>query len=268
MSDIICPVCSDVLKKEKSSYRCSSGHCFDIAKEGYVNLITGKHKSGDKMGDNKNMALSRKLFLEKGYFSVLKDEIIKIIRQHKNDGLTLCDICCGEGWYSDEIIKEIPCRMYGFDLSKEMVRLAAKRKNGADYFVANLSRIPLTDSSIDVGFHLFAPFHEKEFSRIIKDDGIILTAVAGENHLFEIKEILYDKPYKNDEAPPETEKLILREKRKVSGKIELSSKEDIDALFRMTPYYYRTDEKDKIKLEKYEKLSVTVEFVIYIYSKI
>ncbi len=267
MSHIICPVCSKNLIKEGKSYRCDSSHCFDEAKEGYVNLLTGKHKAGELMGDNKNMAQSRKSFLEKGYFSILSREITNIIREHKKENPAVCDICCGEGWYSNEVLKRINCEMYGFDLSKEMVRLAAKRKNGAKYFVANLSRIPIKDNCIDVGFHLFAPFHEKEFSRITRNDGIIATAVAGENHLFEIKEILYDKPYKNDENPPVTENLVLREKRKLIEKIHLSQKEDIEALFKMTPYYYHTSEKDRLKLSCYEALDVTVEFVIYIYSK-
>ena len=72
---------------------------------------------------------------------------------------------------------------------------------------------------------------------------------------------------KNDENPPETQDLIFKGKRKVSKKIHLDSKEDINALFRMTPYYYHTSEKDKAKLEKYESLDVTVEFAIYIYHK-
>lgn len=267
MSDIVCPVCGKTLIKTDRSYRCESSHSFDCAKEGYVNLLAGNHKAGEKTGDNKDMALSRKSFLEKGYFSPLSDEIIKLIKLHGKEKPTVCDICCGEGWYSDRVLKEISCDMLCFDLSKEMVRLAAKRKNGACCFVANLSRIPLRDSSVNVAFHLFAPFHEKEFRRIIKDDGIIITAVAGENHLFEIKEILYDTPYRNDEMPPETKELRLIEKRKVTKKVSINSKEDIDALFRMTPYYYRTSEKDKQKLLGYEELDVTVDFAIFIYSK-
>ena len=267
MSNIVCPVCGKALVKSDRSYRCENNHSFDCAKEGYVNLLAGNHKAGEKTGDNKDMALSRKSFLEKGYFSSLSDEIIRLIRLHGKDLPTVCDICCGEGWYSDRVLKEIPCDMLCFDLSKEMVRLAAKRRNGACCFVANLSKIPLRDSSVDVAFHLFAPFHEKEFSRIIKNDGIIITAVAGENHLFEIKEILYDTPYRNDEMPPETTQLKLIEKRKVTKKVRINSKEDIDALFRMTPYYYRTSEKDKQKLLGYEELDVTVDFAIFIYSK-
>lgn len=267
MIEIICPVCGENLIKADRSYKCQKGHSFDEAKEGYVNLLTGSHKAGSLIGDNREMANSRRSFLSKGYFSPLSDEIISIIKSSGKEHPTLCDICCGEGWYGDTIKKETDCEMSGFDLSKEMVRLAAKRRNGITYFVANLSKIPLQSESVDIAFHLFAPFHEKEFSRIIKKDGLIITAVAGEDHLFELKEILYDTPYKNDEKPPKTEALTLKEKRKAKKKIHLSTKEDIDALFKMTPYYYHTSEKDKTKLKKYTELDVTVEFAIYVYGK-
>lgn len=266
MTNIICPVCGNILLKENKSYKCQNRHCFDEAKEGYVNLLVSS-KSGSLIGDNRDMANSRKDFLSKGYFSPLADEIIKIISEHGKENPMLCDICCGEGWYGDYIKQKTNCNMAGFDISKEMVRLAGKRRNGITYFVANLSKIPLKDESVDIAFHLFAPFHEKEFSRIIKKDGLIITAVAGENHLFELKEILYDTPYKNDEEPPKTELLHLREKRKVKAKIHLTSKKDIDALFKMTPYYYHTSEKDKAKLEKFSELTVTAEFAVFVYKK-
>ena len=133
-------------------------------------------------------------------------------------------------------------------------------------FIGN--SIPLENESIDLAFHLFAPFNEKEFSRAIKKGGIIITVVSGENHLFELKEILYDTPYKNDEAPPETTTLLLKEKRTFSKKVMLQSKEDIDALFKMTPYYYHTSDTDKAKLEAYEALEVTTEFAAYVYTVI
>ena len=82
-----------------------------------------------------------------------------------------------------------------------------------------------------------------------------------------MKEILYESPYKNDEAPPKTEDLVLKEKRKLSKKVLLETKEDIDALFKMTPYYYHTSDTDKAKLAPYESLEVTTEFAVYIYEK-
>ena len=263
----ICPVCGEKLIKENRSYRCENNHCFDISKEGYVNLLSGKNKSGSLIGDNRNMALSRKQFLSKDYFSALSDELTATIKQYAPTCPTLCDICSGEGYYSEKVKDSLDCELISFDISKDMLRLCAKRKKSDLCFVASASSIPLESRSIDLAFHLFAPFFEEEFSRIIKDDGVILTAVAGENHLFELKEILYDTPYKNDEAPPETKSLVLKEKRKASKKILLQSKEDIDALFRMTPYYYHTSDKDKAKIETLEKLEVTTEFVVYVYSK-
>ena len=265
MSIIICPVCGEELREDGRSLRCTRGHCFDRAREGYVNLISGTHKKGSLIGDNRDMALSRRAFLEKGYFDALLDELISIIKERALPCPRILDICCGEGYYSHKIREALDCEMYGFDISKEMVRLAARRKNDCEYLVANLARIPVRDKSVDIAFHLFAPFHERAFSRIIKDGGTLITVVAGENHLFELKEILYDTPYKNDEKPPETESLIIKEKRKISRRIHLSSREDINALFEMTPYYYRTGDRDKAKLSAFDELEVTVDFCIFIY---
>lgn len=265
MPNLICPVCSEQLIHENRTYFCRNRHSFDCAKEGYVNLLTGNHKSGSLIGDNKDMAFSRRDFLQKGYFSPLSDRVSEYISQ-RFESPTVCDICCGEGYYSNEIKNKTNARMYAFDISKEMVRLAAKRKNGITCFVANLAKIPLKSESIDVSLNFFAPFHEKEFSRITKNDGIIITVVAGENHLFELKEILYDKPYKNDERPPETENLKIKEKIKVTQKIHLEN-EDIMSLFRMTPYFYHTSDKDKQKLEGIKEMDITTDFAVFVFEK-
>ena len=147
-----------------------------------------------------------------------------------------------------------------------MVRLAAKRKNGITYFVGNLARIPVKDKSVDISLHLFAPFHEKEFSRITKDGSYIISVVAGKNHLFELKELLYDTPYKNDEQPPEAEKLNLIEKRKIKAQVHIKSNDDIMALFKMTPYYYHTKDEDKAKIANITEMDITTEFVMFIYK--
>ncbi len=265
MIDIICPVCSECLKETEKSYICPKGHCFDKAKEGYVNLLTGKHKSGSEIGDNRDMAQNRREFLTKGYFDALVRGITNYIKELSLPHIAIADICCGEGYYGHRIKEEIDCDMLGFDISKEMVRLASKRKNGITYLVANLSKIPLRDGSIDIAMHLFAPFHEKEFSRITKQGGYIISVVAGENHLIELKSILYDKPYKNDEKPPKTEHLNLIEKRKITARVHLETNDDIMALFKMTPYYYHTKDEDKKKLSDIDGMDITTEFVMLIY---
>ncbi len=268
MIELICPVCSETLTETEKNYTCSSGHCFDKAKEGYVNLLIGKHKSGSKIGDNRDMAQNRREFLTKGYFDALVRGITEYIKELSLPRTNIADICCGEGYYGHRIKEEIDCNMIGFDISKEMVRLAAKRKNGIIYFVGNLSKIPLRDRSIDIALHLFAPFHEREFSRITKKDGYIISVVAGENHLIELKSVLYDTPYKNDEKPPESEHLILTEKRKITAKVHLETNEDIMALFKMTPYYYHTKDEDKQKLMGIDGMDITTEFVMLIYRNV
>lgn len=267
MIKLICPICSEKLTKENRSFICKNSHCFDISKEGYVNLLHGKNKSGSLIGDNRDMANARRLFLSKGYFSALSDGLIDTIKELTAEKPVLCDICCGEGYYSEKVSDSIDCELISFDISKEMLRLCAKRKKSDLCFVANGNSIPLESESVDLAFHLFAPFNEKEFSRIVKNDGTIITVVAGENHLFELKEILYENPYKNDEAPPQTENLVLKEKRKFTKKVLLETKEDIDSLFKMTPYYYHTSDTDKAKLEAFDSLEVTTDFAVYIYKK-
>lgn len=254
MSILICPVCGEKLNSAEKNLICPKHHSFDRAREGYVNLLLGS-KSGDKRGDSKASAAARHKFLSKGYYSCLKNEI------HKRMSGTVLDICCGEGYYD-----EYSGMLYGFDISKEMVRLAAKRNKTAEYFVANLSRIPVETESIDTTIHLFAPFNDKEFSRILKPGGRLYSVIPAEDHLFEMKKIIYDKPYKNDEKAPETQKLKLVSKTKITDTVEIGN-DDLKTLFSMTPYFYRTSEENKSRLNHIASLDLTVSFIILEYSK-
>lgn len=262
----VCPVCGAMLQKTGASLRCERGHSFDFAKEGYVNLLTGNHKPGDKTGDSREMARARRAFLEKGYFRPLADALSEMVRAEQKENPAVLDICCGEGYYSEQISRALPCRLLGFDLSKEMVRLAAKRKLDALFFVANLAAVPLPDNSVDVALHLFAPFHEETFARLMKDDGVLLSVVPGKRHLFELKEAVYDTPYENDEQLPQTTLLTLTGTKKVSTKIRLDTPEDIRALFAMTPYAHRTSKEGIARLEALESLETTIAFVIGVYK--
>lgn len=265
---ICCPVCGGELEESERTFFCRNGHSFDKAREGYVNLLCGVHKSGDLTGDNKQMAVLRRSFLNKGYFEPLADAIVRLIADRAAEAPTVLDICCGEGYYSQKVTQGTDCVLFGFDLSKSMVRLAAKRKTGGTFFVANLSRIPIQDESVDIAFHLFAPFNEKEFSRVLKKGGILITAVPGKNHLFELKEAVYDTPYQNDERLPETETLTHSETIRIEDEITLACQEDIDALFGMTPYFYKTSPADRAKLASLGRLTTRTEFLLGLYKKL
>ncbi len=268
-SPLVCPVCGEQLAPDGRRWHCGKGHSFDLAKEGYVNLLLGS-RAGDSTGDSKQAARFRRDFLNKGYYAPARDALTALVRERlealpEGSG-RLLDVCCGEGWYTSALGQIPGLEVWGFDLAREMVRLAAKR-GGASYFVANLARIPVRDGSFDFTALLFAPFQEKELVRVLRPGGRLFLVVPGRRHLFGLKQAVYDSPYENDEALPETAALRLSGTRKISAEIRLACREDIDAVFRMTPYYYRTSPADRAKLERYDELETEIEFIIAEYTK-
>lgn len=259
---LICPVCKNLLHRHNRSFICENGHSFDIAKEGYVNLLRSS-KSGDLVGDDKFSARSRRDFLNRGYYDLLKNTLCDLFSDRSGSVL---DICCGEGFYTAALGENPNLQVYGFDISREMVRLAAKRGTGT-YFVANMASIPVQDGCFDYAIHLFAPFQEASFAKVLKPGGRLISVVPGKLHLFGLKQTLYDTPYENDEKLPETQYLHLKRIHKISGTILLANQEDIQAVFRMTPYYFHTAEKDKQKLLALQTLETPIEFVIAEYEK-
>ena len=259
---LICPVCGAALTAAGQSLRCEKGHSFDIAREGYVNLLRSG-KSGDLIGDDKFSARCRRDFLNRGYYAPLMEELCRIFASKEG---RMLDICCGEGYYTAALGQNPKLQVYGFDISREMVRLAAKRGNGT-YFVANMANIPLAPESMDYCTHLFAPFHEASFARVLKPGGRLYTVVPGKFHLWGLKQALYETPYENDEKLPQTTDLRFVGSHKVTATIELASQEDIHTVFRMTPYYFHTAEKDKEKLLTLTVLTTPIEFLIAEYEK-
>ncbi|MEE1171864.1 MAG: methyltransferase domain-containing protein [Ruminococcus sp.] len=266
MSIVICPICSEDLSPDSRTLRCNNNHCFDFAKEGYVNLLSS-NKSGDKKGDNKEMARARRDFLNRDYYLPLAKAVGDCVEKYSSPGDAVLDICCGEGYYTQRISEWYDRDYYGFDLSKNMVRLAAKRNCPAKFFVANISFIPVKTGTVKLAFHLFAPFHSAEFRRVISDDGVIVTAIPGKNHLFGLKQVLYDEPYYNDEKEPEHDGLEAVEKIRVKSTVTISGKENIAALFEMTPYFYHTPSEGMARLEKLDVLTTELEFVLIVYKK-
>ena len=259
---LLCPVCRNALTFEEKTAACAKGHRFDMAKEGYVNLLRSS-KSGDRIGDDKLSARSRRDFLNKGYYAPLQQALIDLFSQKMG---SVMDICCGEGYYTAALGRNPNLRVFGFDISKEMVRLAAKRGSGT-YFVANMASIPVADGTLDYCTHLFAPFNEEEFSRILKPGGRLYTVIPGSHHLWGLKQAIYDTPYLNDEKLPETKQLRFVGSQKVAASITLANPEDIEAVFRMTPYYFHTSLADKEKLSRFETLETPIEFLIAEYEK-
>ena len=82
-----------------------------------------------------------------------------------------------------------------------------------------------------------------------------------------LKQAVYERPYENDEALPVADRLRLCETQKLTGRILLRSRADIQALFRITPYYYRSAAADRDKLVQYDTLETEIEFILAEYQK-
>ena len=263
-----CPVCGNALEKDGNVMKCERSHSFDISREGYVNLLASSHRSGDCMGDSKEMSRSRRDFLNKGYYSCLAEKLCGIITEYTDIGSDILDICCGEGYYTSFLASRITDRhFYGFDLSKEMVRLASLRRSNAEFFVANLASVPVMDASFDLEMHLFAPFNGAEFARVLRDGGHLISVIPGKDHLMGLKNVLYEKAYPNDEKTPDCAELKKADVYRVRKNVKIENQNDIFALFRMTPYCFRTPESGITRLKKLESLETEIEFVINVYEK-
>ena len=104
MPELICPICKNPLCLKEKSYVCSKGHCFDIAKSGYVNLLPPS-PMGKRHGDDKLMVKARSRFLDKGFYDPLSKEISKIINLLVDDNCHIVDAGCGEGKYTAEVLE-------------------------------------------------------------------------------------------------------------------------------------------------------------------
>ena len=269
-SCFICPVCKTELSCDAKSYRCENGHCFDIAKKGYVNLLMSQ--SSSQHGDSKDMIASRAEFLNRGFYDRLSAEICNCVTKYTPQNARVLDAGCGECKYTFDILKCLAdtgkhAEVIGIDISKEALAFSRRRGSGLFLAVASTAELPVSDESVDILINIFAPFSPNEFSRVIKNSGVIIRAYPLARHLWELKKLLYDKPYENPPLAPENG-LVLIDEREVKYKFELESAEEIFSLFEMTPYFHRTSQSDKEKLSGCSRLSCSAEFGIAIYKKI
>ena len=257
-SKFICPVCEGKLFNVGTSLKCLKAHSFDISKQGYVNLLM-KNDSG-RHGDDKLMLNARKSFLDKGYYAPLRDAVCEILGKEQ----TVLDSGCGEGYYTASFAEHNT--VYGIDISKDALKMAAARCKSSEFAVASINAIPLPDSSVDAVVNIFAPESLNEFSRVLTSGGRYITAVPLEKHLFNLKKAVYDKPYLNPTPITEKAGFELLGSKEVKYEISLDNQEDIHRLFMMTPYYYKTSREDQEKLKNISKLSVEAEFLVIEYK--
>ena len=250
-ANLKCPVCGAKIKSENEKMLSCDGerrHTYDISASGYINLASPKQSGG---GDTKSAVRARSEFLDSGYYQPIANKTVELLKRYVGDNATVIAAGCGEGYYTSQISKNAEFTI-GFDISKFAVEAAAKRAkregiNNLLFGVASVYTMPLFDGSADSVVNIFAPCVEEEYCRVLKQNGILLVAQAGKDHLMGLKRVLYTSAYENDtraDLPKELE-LICEENLKYS--VEVIGEDNLKALFAMTPYYWRTSQDDAKK---------------------
>lgn len=271
MSIFICPVCGEKLEISGSSYICPKHHSFDKAKSGYVNLLLTKHMGKAVHGDNKFMIQARRSFLNKGYYEPLCTALCDAVCTYIN-GKSILDAGCGEGYYTAAMIEQlhqqnIAADVYGIDISKSAVEYSSKRCKEAEMAVASVFHIPVADKSCEMLVTIFAPYCGEEFIRVLKDNGIMIMVIPSADHLWELKQAIYETPYKNEVKPYELEGFELIDKKRITYDMYIDNQKDIDALFSMTPYYYRTCREQQERVSQIGTIITKADFELLVYRK-
>lgn len=262
--DLICPICEEKLNLRDRQYVCPRNHSFDIARQGYVNLLAVQQKHSLHPGDTREQVLSRREFLEAGFYAPIAEALIKTAKELGISGQIL-DVGCGEGYYSARLADALGAPLTGLDISKEAVRCAAAKYKGKQWLCATAAHIPVEESSVSLLTSLFALTLPEEFARVLKPGGYYFQVLAAEDHLLGLKGIIYDQlNFKEKNTVPELPGFELVKSVPIRFSFCLE-RQQIQNLFSMTPHVFRIGKDGAERLRKTQTLADTASCVLNVY---
>jgi 23S rRNA (guanine745-N1)-methyltransferase len=249
---LACPVCGLPLAREARRFACARGHAFDVAREGYVNLLPAGRRDA---GDAPEMLRARRAFLERGHYAPLADALASRTRG------PVLDAGCGEGWYLRRL--DAPVRA-GIDLSRAAVRLAAQRDPAGTYAVAEVHRLPVLEASVGTLLSVFSHRSFAEFARVLRPGGRLLLVEPGTDHLRELRELLADDPRmrrERTERPQATGPLRVEDVERLRFRLDLD-RAALAELLAMTPFALHAAAERRERALARGALAVTVDFAV------
>lgn len=277
---VTCPLCRSPLRRDTVTWRCPEGHTFDVAREGYVNLLPVQHRKSRAPGDNADMVRARRAFLDAGHYAPLRDAIATLVAPlHAR---RVIDIGCGEGYYTGALRADSfggqaegsgsgagGGEILGVDISRDAVQRAAKRYPDITWLVAGSAALPLADHCCDLAASLFAPVPAAEIARVLQPGGHLLIATPASDHLWSLRDALFETV-----RPHEPEKQLsaladdfeLQDSREVRFDLMLESAA-LGQLLLMTPYGWRATRERREALVTREQLPCTAAFTLYLLKK-
>ena len=269
-----CPLCGAALTRGEHSYTCPRGHSFDIAREGYTHLLPANQKHSKNPGDDRAMVAARSAFLDRGYYAPLRDALAGLAVRLLADSPSpaLLDSGCGEGYYTAGLYHALSAaghtpRAAGVDLSRSALKRAARRLPEGEFAVGSVYRLPLPDGTVQLLTNVFSPLAAEEFARVLAPWGCFLYVVPSALHLWEMKQVLYDRPYENPVKTEDYPGFVHRETVPLRFSAQLDRAGDIMALFGMTPYAWKTPRAGVERLRALDCLTTQVGFDIHVYQR-
>lgn len=272
-----CPNCGAPLELDGRSLVCGGErrHCFDIARQGYVNLDIAAKKSPFYDRDSFE---ARQRILSAGYYGHIRDAVLQAAMDGRPADATYLDVGCGEGYYSRELATALAAQpaaegdvptVLAFDISKDSVQLAAREDRGkrVKWFVGNLGALPLRDESVDCILDIFSPANYAEFERVLKPGGIVVKAVPGNGHVRQLRELaakagqLRHEEYSNEEVVEAFERRFAQARHATVSRTCAMPPEDVGAFARMTPLFFNVA-VDGLALESIGEITVEAELLV------
>ena len=263
---LICPICGKELNRQEKCFVCPDRHSFDVARQGYVNLLTVQQKHSLAPGDTREQVLSRRAFLDAGFYAPIARTLCETALELGAAGPVL-DVGCGEGYYSSQLAKALGAELTGLDISKEAVRCAAGKYKDALWLCGTAAHLPVADHSAGLMTSLFALTMPEEFLRVLRQDGMFIQVLAAEDHLLGLKSIIYPElSHKEKDSVPQIPGFRLVESRGVRFSFTVEGQQ-VQNLLSMTPHVYRIGKEGADRLRQTEKLTDTASCVLNLYMR-
>jgi 23S rRNA (guanine745-N1)-methyltransferase len=279
---LVCPVCGAAMQVAGAALRCAAGHAFDLAREGYANLLVTRRRRSRMKGDTPAMVAARASFLARGHYARLADELGGLVAGHlrardrSRDPGCVVDVGCGTGYHlgrlRDRLLADAvapPC-LFGTDVSKHAVRRAARAVPEASFLVADTrTGIPLATRSAVAVLDVFAPREGAELARLLAPDGLLVVVTPGPAHLAELADrvgLLGIQPEKQravaDGLAPWFRR---RQARRLRYVLQLTGPEAAE-LARMGPSAWHLTPAALADAERLGRLAVTADFELATYA--
>ena len=263
--ELLCPICAAPLRQTDKTFRCDAGHSFDMARQGYVNLLPVQNKRSLNPGDTREQVLSRRAFLEAGFYAPIAHALCAAAKDLNCAGPIL-DVGCGEGWYSAQLSAALDSPLVGLDISKEAVRCAAAKYKNAQWICGSAARLPIADGSVGLVTSLFALTIPEEFKRVLSPNGYYFQVLAQEDHLLGLKSIIYPTlTHKEKNVTPELPGFTLVRQIPIRFTFTVEGQQ-VQNLLSMTPHVYRISKEGAQRLQETDKLTDTASAVLNIYA--